>query len=337
MSPEPRQNLTAALIFETMNAYQRTGVLIAGVRLGVFTAIAEGASTAPQIAAKCGTAERGARILCDTLVIDGLLTKDGLEYRNTPETALFLDRRSPAYLGGASDFLNHPPMMSGFLDGITDAVRKGGTMMPGQGTVEPENPVWVTFARAMAPMMMMAAQAIAAQLPASGPLRVLDIAAGHGMFGVLAAKRNPEARITAVDWASVLEVVKENAARFGVADRVETRPGSAFEVDLGAGYDVVLITNFLHHFNAETNTAFLRRVHAALKPGGRAITLEFVPEDDRVSPPVGARFAIVMLAGTAEGDAYTFSELAAMARAAEFASSEHIRLETGQSVIISTK
>ncbi|MES1260294.1 MAG: class I SAM-dependent methyltransferase, partial [Acidobacteriota bacterium] len=193
------------------------------------------------------------------------------------------------------------------------------------------------FARSMAPLMRPAAEAIAALVPAAGPIRVLDIAAGHGLFGITIARRNPEAAIVAQDWAAVLEVAKENAAKAGVESRCAALPGSAFEVDFGSGYDFVLITNFLHHFDAATNEAFLRKVHAALKPGGQAITLEFVPDDDRVSPRTPARFALTMLSSTVRGDAYTFAELQSMLCHAGFSDNVCRQIETQQSIIISTK
>jgi ubiquinone/menaquinone biosynthesis C-methylase UbiE len=277
------------------------------------------------------------RILCDSLVAMGLLQKENGTYSNTPEGSFFLDKKSPAYMGTVARFLCTPEMVNAAIMGTADCVRQGRTMLPGQGTVDPENPVWVSFAEAMAPMMMPAAQAIAAQLPSSGPLKVLDIAAGHGLFGITIAQRNPEAQIVALDWRAVLEVAMRNANGAGVADRYSTIAGSAFDVDFGSAFDVILITNFLHHFSPETNKTLLRKVHAALKPGGRAITLEFVPDDSRVSPPPAARFALTMLTSTAEGDAYTFAELSAMAQNAGFAGSTQIPLHAGQSVIISTK
>jgi 2-polyprenyl-3-methyl-5-hydroxy-6-metoxy-1,4-benzoquinol methylase len=123
----------------------------------------------------------------------------------------------------------------------------------------------------------------------------------------------------------------------GVESRYSTIAGSAFDVDYGEGYDVVLITNFIHHFDPPTNEAFLRKVHAALKPGGRAITLEFVPNEDRVSPAGAASFSVIMLSGTEHGDAYTFSELDSMFRNAGFAGSSCHLLPTDQSIVISTK
>jgi predicted nicotinamide N-methyase len=337
MAPTPESAPNPSIIFAALRAFQQSAVLNTAIDLAVFTAIAEGAETAAQIAGKCGASERGIRILCDTLVTSGLLAKQGDRYQNTADTAVFLNRNSPAYMGGVKEFLSSPDLMNELFQNLTEAVRRGGTVLPGDGTVNPDNPLWVTFARVMAPMMAPAAQVIAGHLPASGPLKVLDIAAGHGLFGISIARRNPEAEIVALDWAAVLEVARENAAQAGVASRYSTIAGSAFDVDFGSGYDVVLLTNFLHHFDAETNEALLRKVHAALKPGGRAVTLEFVPNDDRVTPPMAAGFALVMLSSTHKGDAYTFRELDEMFRRAGFSQSVCHPMETQQSVIISTK
>ena len=149
-------------------------------------------------------------------------------------------------------------------------------------------------------------------------MHVLDIAAGHGLFGIEIAKQNPQARVTGLDWAPVLRVALENARKAGVHDRYNMLPGSAFEVDFGGPYDAVLLTNFLHHFDKPTNVSLLKKVRAALKPGGRAATLEFVPNEDRVSPPMPAAFSMTMLTTTAAGDAYTLSELTAMYNDAGF-------------------
>jgi 2-polyprenyl-3-methyl-5-hydroxy-6-metoxy-1,4-benzoquinol methylase len=146
----------------------------------------------------------------------------------------------------------------------------------------------------------------------TSPMRVLDIAAGHGLFGVEIAKQNPQAHVTGLDWAPVLRVALENAKKAGVHERYNMLPGSAFEVDYGGPYDAVLLTNFLHHFDVPTNVGLLKKVRASLKPGGRAATLEFVPNEDRVSPREPAAFSMTMLTTTAAGDAYTMSELTAM-------------------------
>jgi len=284
--------------------------------------------------------QRGIRILADALVVIGLLTKQHDTYALTDSSALFLNKKSPAYLGHATRFLLSP-MLSDAHDDVAGAVRRGGTILPDQGSVTPENDVWVDFARGMAPMMMPAAQAIAAITGAAKgeKWKVLDIAAGHGLFGITLAQKNPNAEIVALDWDKVLTVAEENARAFGVAGRLKKLPGSAMEVEFGNDYDIVLVTNFLHHFNVETNEKLLKKVYRALKPGGRAVTLEFVPNDDRVSPPQAAFFSVTMLTSTPHGDAYTFKELEGMFKNAGFARSELHPMEGGmpESIIVSYK
>ncbi len=311
------------LFFQTINAFQRTEALRAAIDLDIFSAIAAGHDTAGDLGKRCGAAERGMRILCDYLVIIGFLAKEDASYSLTPDTAAFLDRGSPTYVGSTIDFLLSPDLLEAFR-GLGDAVRRGGTAIEAGGTVSPENPVWVDFARAMAPLMGAAADPVAELLGVrdGDSCKVLDIAAGHGLFGISIARLNPHATVTALDWASVLEVAIENAQSAGVSDRYDTISGDAFEVDLGGGYDLVLLTNFLHHFDVQKCEGLLRKVHASLKPGGRVGTLEFVPNEDRVSPAATATFSLVMLTSTPSGDAYTFSELDAMFRNAGFARSE---------------
>jgi 2-polyprenyl-3-methyl-5-hydroxy-6-metoxy-1,4-benzoquinol methylase len=165
-------------------------------------------------------------------------------------------------------------------------------------------------------------------------MKVLDLAAGHGVFGITIARHNPKASIYAVDWAAVLDIARENATAAGVADRWHSIEGSAFEVEFGRDYDVALITNFHHHFAPSTIVTLMRKVHAALKPGGLAVTLEFVPNDDRVTPPDAATFALMMLGTTEEGDAYTFAEYQTMFQNSGFAQNQLHRLENSPEALI---
>jgi hypothetical protein len=339
MSTSAAQQPSPQLFFQTINAHQRTEALKAAIELEVFTAIGEGNTTAAEIARRCQTSEKGMRVLCDYLTIMEMLTKQDDHYALTLDSQVFLDKRSPAYLGGATEFLCSPMLTEGFKH-IAEAVRRGGTFMENDGTIGPENPIWVKFARGMAAMMALPAQLMAklADPTADRKLKILDIAAGHGLFGITFATNNQQAEITALDWKAVLEVAKENAQKAGVADRYSTIEGSAFEVEFGSGYDLVLLTNFLHHFDPPTCEALLRRVHASLADGGRAVTLEFIPNEDRVTPPDAAGFSMVMLAGTPSGDAYTFAELERMFANAGFSRSTMYPLPpTIQQVVISEK
>ena len=325
------------LFFETVWGYQRTAALKGALELDLFTAVGEGHATAAALAARCGASPRGARILCDYLTVLGFLVKDGERYALTPDSAAFLDRRSPAYLGGTVEFTLSPALQEAFRD-VAAAVRRGGTVTAAEGTLAPDHPVWVQFARAMMPMMRGPAEELVSLVPVDPgrPLRVLDIAAGHGLFGIAFARRHPRAEITAVDWAGVLEVARENAVAAGVAERYRLIPGSAFDVDWGGSYDVALLTNFLHHFDPVTCERLLAKVHRALTPGGRAVTLEFVPNADRVSPAPAASFSLVMLCTTPAGDAFTFAEMDALLRRAGFGrSTMHSLTAAPQQAIVS--
>ena len=185
------------------------------------------------------------------------------------------------------------------------------------------------------PLMHFPAEIMAAELHKGGEAhKVLDIAASHGIFGIAVAKQNPGAHIYAADWKNVLEVAAKNAQAMGVSDRYHLIPGNAFESDFGGGYDLVLIPNFLHHFDPSTCTTFMRKVHAALKPGGRAAIAELVPDPDRVSPPTAAAFSMMMLVTTPSGDAYTFAELENISKAAGFVRVELAAPEIGLDRIV---
>ena len=330
---------TPERIFMTMNAFQQTEALKTGIELDVFTAIGAGANTAARLAANTNASERGLRILCDFLTIMGFLTKESGRYALTEESALFLDRRSPACLASVTGFLASPWHKKN-VEALTAAVRKGGTAGVQGDNTKPQDEVWVAFARSMAPLTIPAANFIAGIIGAEEgkPCRVLDIAAGHGNYGITIAKKNPNAQIVAVDWPSVLAVAEENAKAAGVSERYTTRPGSAFETELGSGYDIVLLTNIFHHFDQPTCEKLMRRVHAALKPGGEAVTLEFVPNEDRVTPPPAAAFSLNMLVGTDAGDAYTLSEYEKMFGKAGFTKTTlHPVAGMPQQIMISAK
>jgi ubiquinone/menaquinone biosynthesis C-methylase UbiE len=326
-------------IFSTLNAFQNTAALKTAIQMDIFTTIADGADRASSIAQRVNAAERGVRILCDYLTIQGFLSKSEDRYGLTQESAIFLNRHSPAYMGTLANFLSSEDHKRNF-DALTETVKKGGTSVAQGDNTKPNDELWVNFARSMAPLTTVSAAFIAelAGAKEGKACKVLDIAAGHGMFGITIAKQNPHAQITAADWAPVLVVAKENATVAGVADRVSFPPGSAFEADLGDGYDIVLLTNIFHHFDVPTCEKLMHRVHAALKPSGKAITLEFVPNEDRVTPPMAAGFSLIMLAGTDAGDAYTFTQYEKMFRSAGFAKTTlHPVPDMPQQVLLSEK
>lgn len=311
-------DISPDLFINSVLGYQKTAALKAALGLDLFTAISQGNGDLEEIAARTGASARGLRMLCDYLTVQGFLEKEKGRYRLTAATQTFLTTNSPAWIGSIVDFLAAPEMTSLWLDDPVSFVRKGGST--GLANIASDHPVWVKFAEAMVPFVRPVAAALAAKVAAgpTPPRRVLDVAAGHGIFGISVAQAVPQAEITAIDWKPVLAVARKNAEAAGITERYRTIPGSAFEVEWGEGFDLVLLTNFLHHFDEKTCVNLLQKTRKSLTPKGQALAAEFVPNEDRVSPPFPAMFAFMMLGSTPHGDAYTARELEEMGRQAGF-------------------
>jgi len=307
------------LVWDTINAYQRTAALHAAIDLDLFTLIADGIDTVADLVAKSGASARGIRILCDYLAVTGFLWKSDIGYQLTPTSSVFLNRKSPGFMGSMVNFLNSPKLMAGFAN-FTETVRRGATQLESGGVNEPEFSEWVTFAEYMTPLMTNACELIAEECArvSGSPMRVLDLGAGHGLFGIAVARRIPEAEITAQDWPNVLKIAQRNAYSAGIGDRYHLLPGDVLEIDLGREYGIVLLPNLLHHFEQSTCIQILQKTHRSMTEGGRLMILEFVPNEDRVTPAIPASFALMMLGVTPAGDVYTTRQLHQLLSAAGF-------------------
>jgi ubiquinone/menaquinone biosynthesis C-methylase UbiE len=322
-------------VYDASIAYQRTAALIAAVKLDIFTTIGARTMTVQDLAMRTGASERGLRILCDFLTVMNLLTKHDGAYMQNAAAKILLDGASPFAMGSIVDFVAAPEMIALLLDDPAAYVKRGRS--EGLANLAPDHPVWVRFAKSMIPLAMATAARVAGFVKAlpTAPSTVLDVAAGHGLYGIEVAKALPGATITAVDSAGVLEVARTNAVSAGVSGRYRTLGGSAFEADWGQNYDLILLANFLHHFDHPTCVSLLRKIKRSLSASGLVVGVEFVPNEDRISPPVQATFAFWMLASTPGGDAYTTSDLDQMAREAGFAGATTRPLPpTPQSLVI---
>lgn len=311
--PSEREEATPERIVEMLQAFERTEALRTAIELGLFSALGGSVRSLPELAKSTGASERGLRALLHFLASVGLIEKTADGYRAAADAARYLDRASSEYLGDAQAFYTSPTLRDAFR-GLPESVRRGGSDPASIDSMRPDHPVWPEYARAMAPLFAGAADSLARLLLRDDPAprSVLDVAAGHGLFGIAIARRAPTSVVTALDWAAVLPAARRQAEAAGVSDRYLTRAGDAFTADLGGPHDLLLAANFLHHFDPAGIGRLLDRFAAALAPAGRIGIVEFVPNEDRVSPPAVARFGLSMVATTTTGDVYTFDELAAL-------------------------
>jgi SAM-dependent methyltransferase len=323
-------------IYDTLLfSHARADALKAAIELDVFSAIGEGHRTIEDIAHQCAASVRGMRSLCDFLVVNGFLIKTGDVYDLTVDSRLFLDRRSPAYVGSVADFMASS-WNAARCATIAQSVRDGYSSL---GTSMTEPAMWCIFARAMLPVAAQVAAAVAGMLDvsSSGDLRVLDIAASHGEYGLAVARVNPRARVVALDGPEVLAIARQRADEAGLGERYDTIAGDAFTLDLGGPYDLVLVPNLLHGFDRSACESLLRKIYRALRVGGRLAVVELLPEPDRVTPPFPAMFSLIMLV-SGPGDSYTFADFDEMLRHSGFHhNTASVLPPSPQTLILSTK
>jgi len=337
-TPSQSQRPSPEHIFSVLTAFQNSAALKAAIELDIFTAIADGANRTNVIAQRVNAAERGVRILCDYLTIQGFLTKTEDRFALTQESAIFLNRHSPAYMGTLANFLASETHKKNF-DALTESVKKGGTTVAQGDNTKPNDDFWVTFARSMAPLTTVSAGFIAELSGAKeGKVcKVLDIAAGHGMFGISIAKLNPNAQVTAVDWAGMIPTTKRITKKFGLDDRFKFIEGDIGEAEFGSGYDIATLGHILHSEGKERSRHLLKKTFGALKAGGTIAIGDWLVNDERTEPLPSLIFSVTMLINTKEGDTFSFNEIKGWLEEAGFKKVHKLEAPGPSPLILATK
>jgi ubiquinone/menaquinone biosynthesis C-methylase UbiE len=295
-------------------------ILEAAIRHGIFDLLEQGPKTAAEIAATSGAAPRGIRAIANALVGLQLLEKsaDG-RLSLTPESSAFLVSSRPGYLGG---MIRHTSLqLIPIWLRLNDIVQSGGPQA-GVNQQTTGSEFFHEFVEDIFPMSYPAAQNLARALDlgsAHAPVRVLDLAAGSGVWGIALAEASERVTVTAVDWPGVLDVTRRVATRRGVAERFRYVAGDLLEADFGTGHQIATLGHILHSEGEERSRALLRKTFDALAPGGTIAVAEFLVNDERTGPPMGLIFGVNMLVATDHGDTYSFNEIAGWLGEAGFA------------------
>jgi SAM-dependent methyltransferase len=320
-------------IFQVLLGYRLAAVLRAAIELDYFGAVAEGRRTARAVAASRGGTERSARMLLDALAASApaLLRKRGAGYALTPVSRKYLVKGSPAYLGDLMPLYGHRRMWEAFYD-LPEAVRAGTSTAASNAHTENQE-FWEAFATSTYRDAVPKARkmiGLLGRLPS--PCAVLDLACGSGAYGATFAAEVEGARVTLFDQANVLAT-----ARTLVKAPVAWMEGDLFKTPLGGPYDVVIASHVFHHFDPDECQALARKIAAALKPGGRLVIQEFVPDERRASKAQPLMFAVTMLVWTRAGDAYRVSDYRRWLKAAGFGPVAYHPLAMPGDLLLATK
>ena len=338
MKAAKKNQVTPERLMQFGFAYAPPIIIAAAVSNKVFDSLESGSKTVDQISKETGASARGLRMLMNALVGLELLKKDRhRKYSLTPESAAFLVSNKPGALAGFFR-LNVTQLVSKWLQ-LGDVVRTGrpaqAVNQEGEGTE-----FFSGLVENIIPMSYATAQTLADHLKlakAKNEVRVLDLAAGSGIWGIVLAQASARVRVTAVDWAGMIPTTKRITQKFGVGARFKFIEGDLLEADFGSGYDIATLGHILHSEGEERSRQLLKRPFRALKSGGTIAIAEWLVNDERTEPLPSLMFAVQMLVNTEKGDTFSFNEIKSWLEKAGFKKVRKLEAPGPSPLILATK
>ena len=321
------------LIDEMAGGYRASQVLLTANRLGLFQQLADTELSAEEIAESLETDLRATRILCDALVSLSLLEKKAQRYKNTFVAKEYLLPGNPQSKVAQ---LYHSAKLYETWRTLYDVVKTGRPA--GEDAIDPRLiGDKRKFAEAMADTARAVAGRVAVQIDLSGAKKMLDLGGGPGLYSIAFVHRYPQLQAVIMDNAETLVVARDNVVKAELAGRISVRPGDAFQDDMGAEYDFVLLSNVAHIYSAEENRQLVSKCGAALNHGGMLCIKDFLLDSDRVGPRWATLFAVNMLVNTERGNCYTLEEITDWFESAGLTLSDVVELTPQSRLVLAHK
>lgn len=302
------RKINPAKILQLGTAFWGSKTLLSAIELGVFTELGKGALEGEALRTRLQLHPRSAHDFFDTLVALGMLKRIGARYANTSETARFLDRNKPSYVGGILEMCN--ARLYGFWGSLTDGLRTGQP----QNEVKTGGDFFRTlygdpqrlegFLKAMTGLSIGSAQVIAKKFPWKRYRTFVDVGCAQGGAAVEIALAHKHLKGGGMDLPVVQPLFESYAQARGVGKRLRFHPGDFFKDPLPS-CDVIIMGHILHDWNLDEKMMLLRKSYEALAPGGALIVHEALIDDERKRNAFGLLMSLNMLIETHGGFDFT--------------------------------
>jgi len=310
MSATTATQVTPERIMQFAWGYAAPLVLEAAIRHRVFDLLDSGPKSLEEMQAATGASARGLAAIANMLVGMNFLAKDeGGQYSLTPESAAFLVRSKPSFMGGLILHTSgqtlpkwlklNEVVESGKPAALVNQEDEGGTFFE-------------QFVVDIFPTSYPSAKVLAGSFDlssATDPISVLDLAAGSGVWGIALAQCSPQVHVTAVDWPVVLPVTEKTVAKFGLSGQFTFSAGDLLSADFGTGHNIATLGHILHSEGEARSRTLLAKTFDAMASGGTIAIAEFLVNKDRTGPLNALIFAVNMLVHTEHGDTWSFEEI----------------------------
>ncbi len=331
-----RMNLAPDPLVETQVAFSMARSIMAGVKLGIYEAIGAHARTSAEVATACGTDPGATTKLMNTLVGCRYLKHRRGRYRLTPKARKWLLKTAPHSI---VDKLLFQYDEWDIVAKYEEYIQTGRPLDLHASLSDPA--AWQRYQRGMRSVASISAEEVAKRLPVpSGATSMLDIGGSHGYYSVCACRRHQGLRSTILDLPQAIEHAAPILAREAMGDRVSHRAGDALSDELGDhAWDVVFVSQLVHHFTDEQNRTLMRKIAGALRPGGVCVVVELL----RPSVPEGAGGIGAVLdlyfAATSRSGTWPLETMQAWQRDAGLAIEKPISLRTlpGAAMVVGRK
>lgn len=319
-------------IWEIASDFKKSRVLLTAYELSIFSAIGDKSKTSVEVAKILKIPERSTDRLMNALCALGLLNKKKGKFSNTPSGLRFLVKSRPGFMGG----LMHVVHMWDNWSALTQAVKGRKTFL--NRRLDKRDKKWTSaFIAAMHEIACPQAKSIVSLLNLSGVSKVLDVGGGSGAYSMSFVRRKKSIGAAVFDLPGVIPLAKKYVRKEKLLDKIKFISGDYRTDKLGTGFDLVFLSAIIHINSFKQNCALIKKCVKALNPHGQLVVQDFIMDEDRTGPVMGALFALNMLVATESGDTYTESEVKAWMREAGLSKIERKNTAFGTTLIIGRK